>query len=147
MPNFFPTQKMSVVTKLSSLIRDNCPISLILTRDEIFNILFFDLTLNPAVKYFGFRTLRSLVRVPPIMKTAVECHPAADADLFSHSRRLWLGFLGRLISFPSIPHHKHYVTDLPQGSLRFQLSTHLRRCSSSLSKENWKRHWIQSHCQ
>ena len=67
MPNFFPTQKIFVVTKLSCLIRDNYPISLILTRYGIFNILFFDLTLNPAVKNFGFRTDQG----PPIMKTAV----------------------------------------------------------------------------
>ena len=51
----FSHPKIFVVTKLSCRIRDNSSISLIFTRYGIFNILFFDLTLNPAVKLFGFR--------------------------------------------------------------------------------------------
>ena len=53
----FSHPKIFVVTKLSCCIRDNSSISLIFTRYGIFNILFFDLTLNPAVNLFGFRTL------------------------------------------------------------------------------------------
>ena len=58
----FSHPKIFVVTKLSCRIRDNSSISLIFTRYGIFNILFFDLTLNPAVKIFGFRMLRKSVR-------------------------------------------------------------------------------------
>ena len=58
----FSHPKIFVVTKLSCRIRDNSSISLIFTRYGIFNILFFDLTLNPAVKIFGFRRLRKPVR-------------------------------------------------------------------------------------
>ena len=54
----FSHQKIFVVTKLSCRIWDNSSISLIFTRYGIFNILFFDLTLNPAVESFGFRTLQ-----------------------------------------------------------------------------------------